>query len=47
MLGNLMARLDGGSIGRKRERERRGVAGGLGSASPWRDVVGVIVEAHV
>ena len=44
MLGNLMARLDSGNGGRKRERERRGMTGGLSLASPWRDAVGEIME---
>ena len=39
---NLMAWLDGGN----RERERDGVEGGLSLGSPWRDMVGVIMEAH-
>ena len=42
----MMARFDSGNRGRKRERERQGAVGGLGLASPWRDAVGVIVEAH-
>ena len=41
-----MARLDDGSRGRKRERERQGATGGLGSSTPWRDAVDVIVQAH-
>ena len=39
---NLVARLDGSN----RERERRGAIGGLSLGSPWRDAVGVIVEAR-
>ena len=41
-----MAWLDDDIRGRKREKERRGVAGGLGSSSPWWDAVDVIMEAH-
>ena len=45
-MGNLMAWLDGGSRGRKRERERWGMTGGLGSSSTWWDAVDVIMETH-
>ena len=33
LIGNLMARLDGGSGGRKRERERDGLVGGIAESS--------------
>jgi len=37
-----MAWLDDNSRGRK----RRVMAGGLGSSSPWQDMIDVIMEAH-